>query len=518
MSNLFITKKTVLIFKGMKKIFLTALSSCCIMLTGCSGYLEDMNKNPNQMEMGQISPSGLLQEVVYSGTEVLLYRTWQINGELIQYTVSGTGNNAYHRYVITNSVMESAWSNLYRWAANAEHMQKLAVAKNEQAYEAIAITMKCLLMQNVTDIFGDAPYSEAFKGASENILKPKFDTQQDIYRSIISELEYANTLYAGASDLAAAERDFMYKGDVSKWRKFNNSLYLRVLMRLSNRASEFDVARKISNVFSNSAEWPVFASNEDNATLYYDDVNPFVNMFGSYLESAFTTTGRRPAEQIINMMNEPGDPRISIWFEQDSGAEGWKGAESGKEAQESDNTGVSFLNKENLGSYSSPYSNMKYDEVLFIFAEAAKRGWIPGGDDLASKYYYDAIRASIRYWSDTSISGTEVAEETISKFMENVPYDNTLEQILNQKYVALFWTGFEGWHEYRRTGYPVLEIGSGTQNDHILPTRFAYPYRTIETNPENYRLAVERLRTVFNGADDMKTPVWWSRQAVEEGI
>ena len=356
--------------KILKKIFLFPLFASII---SCTSGFEEINRNPNEMALGDISPSGLLQEFVYSGTEVLLYRTWLLNGELIQYTVSGTGNNSYHRYVITNAVMTSVWSNLYKWAADAEHMRQLAIQKEDRACEAIAITMKCLFLQNVTDCFGDVPCSEAFKGATENLTKPSFDSQEEIYARLIEDLEYANGLYASAADLADGSRDLMYGGNIAKWRKFNNSLYLRVLMRMSNRASVFDVPDKICEVFTKPSEWPVFSSNDDNATLYYDQVNPFVNYFGSTLETAFTTTGRRPAEQLINMMVAPGDPRLSIWFRQASSADGWKGAESGKEAQESDNSGVSLLNKRNLGDYDSPYSNMKYDEVLFIFAEAIKR-------------------------------------------------------------------------------------------------------------------------------------------------
>jgi len=141
-----------------------------------------------------------------------------------------------------------------------------------------------------------------------------------------------------------------------------------------------------------------------------------------------------------------------------------------------------------------------------------------GGDALAEQYYNDAVRASIRFWSDVNKTGNPVSESTVERFLANIPYDGTLESILDQKYVALFWTGFEAWHEYRRTGYPALVIGEGTQNDHVLPTRMAYPTIAIKTNPDNYAAEVARLQSVFRGADDMKTPVWWSAEAVRKGI
>lgn len=498
-------------------IYLFCITASLACTWGCTANFEEINRNPNEMDIGNIPSTGLLQEVLYTGAEVLLYRTWQLNGELIQYTVSGTSNNSYHCYVITNSIMESAWNNLFKWASNAEAMRLLAAGQGDAGWEAVSTTLKVLYVSNITDMFGDIPYSQAFRGSSENITKPVFDTQRSVYEQLLAALERANELYASAPPVSNAEADLLYAGDLTKWRKFNNSLYLRLLMRLSNRDREMDIASRIRTVFDNPAEWPVFTSNGDNATFYYDAVEPYVNYFGDMTEASFTNTGRKAARQIIDMMAEPGDPRISIWFKQASG-EGWKGQESGMESQEVDKDGISRLRKDNLGDYSSPYSHMKYDEVLFIYAEAIKRGWIPGGDALAETYYNDAIRASIRFWSDINVAGSAVAESTIERFLANVAYDGTLARILEQKYLALFWTGFEAWHEYRRTGYPELTINPGTQNDHILPRRLCYPTNTVKTNPVNYATTLTRLRNLYGGDDDMKTPVWWSEEAVRRGI
>ena len=455
--------------KKLKHILIAAL-----LLAGagaCTANFDEYNTNPNEMDLWKIAPAGMIQELLYSGTEVFLYRTWQLNGELIQYTIAGSGNNTYHRYVVENSVGASAWSNLYKQAANADHMRQLAIRKEDPNYEAIALTLRTLFLQNIADLFGDVPCSEAFKGPSENVKQPVFDTQEQVYRSLLADLERANSLYDNSVALSSATRDLLYKGDLTKWRKFNNSLYLRLLMRLSNRNAAVGVAAKIAEVFDNPDKYPVFTGNEDNAEMRYDEVEPFVNYWGTKLNTQFTTsTGRRPAEQIIGMAT--------------------------------------------LGEYGSPYALMKYDEVLFIFAEAMQRGWIAGD---AGTYYRNAIRASVKYWDGVAESLT-IPDVVIENFLANVPYDGTLETIIDQKYVALFWVGYEAWAEYRRTGYPALEIGSGTFNDHILPTRLVYPTNTVETNKNNYNAAVERLRSYYGGADDMKTPVWWSKAAVDKGI
>ena len=173
------------------------------------------------------------------------------------------------------------------------------------------------------------------------------------------------------------------------------------------------------------------------------------------------------------------------------------------------------LNWEVLAQSTSPFSVMRYDEVLFLLAEAAQRGVIAGVG--AEEYYEAAIRASIGYWHGVDTSDAELPESVIEAYLQNVAYDGTLRCIIEQKYIALFWCGMEAWNEYRRTGYPELTIGSATSNDHILPTRFEYPVNTSTTNPVNYAQAVARLAESWpGGGDNMRTPVWWSLQAARQ--
>lgn len=111
-----------------------------------------------------------------------------------------------------------------------------------------------------------------------------------------------------------------------------------------------------------------------------------------------------------------------------------------------------------------------------------------------------------------------VSEAAITQFLAKVEWDGTFVQLMNQKYLALFWVAFEAWAEYRRTGLPDLPIASTTKNDGILPRRLPYPVNTGATNPDNYADAVNILRTRYKGADDMKTPVWWSKYRVDNNL
>lgn len=501
----------------MKKILYSLLFSMCL-FSACTTNFDDYNTNPNSPDWGTINPSSLLEQTLNGGSSDLLNQTRTLNGELMQYTVSGTSLNAYHRYAINNSIQSGSWNAMFKWAANADHMYKLAdkagEGKEYQNSKAIALTLKVLFASNATDIFGDIPYSEAFEARDGGIDKPVFDTQKDVYTALFRDLEIANDLYDVKSSIVRPEKDLMYGGDMAKWKKFTNSLHLRLLMRLSNRDAEMGVSQKLQEILGNPTKYPIFTSNADNATLFYSGVKPFANRYGD--EVWGDKVDRKCAENIIEMMSPTSDPRIGRYFEKKSSD--WKGQPSGEYLGEGDASGISYIKKATLGDPTSPYSFMKYDEVLFIVAEAAKRNMIPGGEALVKENYDKALRASIEWWYsiDTSLKQEEKDEmnNLIDEYINvKMPYDGTLGRLLDQKYIAMFWVGYEAWHDYRRTGYPTLRIGSETQNEHVLPTRYAYPMNTASTNPDNYRIAVERLKTLYKGSDNMRAPVWWSRQA-----
>lgn len=484
----------------------------------CTSNFEEYNTNPNEAPMWTITPGGLLQEIVYGGTNDIASRTWYLVSDLMQYTVTGGTNNQYHRYIIGTGIMGSAWNSCFVWAGNADHMFRLARRYDPEDadpvynnYKAIALTMKCLYMANATDIFGDVPCSQAFAGR-DGEYRPAFDTQEEIYHQLYLDLELANTLYDPSKGLTRNGQDLLYGGDISKWRKFNNSLYLRLLMRMSNRAEQMEIAEKLTEIFSDPAKYPVFESNGDNATVFFSGSIPFINKFGNQTENGFR---HNAAEYTINLLTAGNDPRLPLMYEKYNSSSDWKGQVSGESLQDVDGTNISRLNRKVLGQYDSPFSLMKYDEVLFIRAEAIKRGFVPGTEEDVAACHADAIRASIRYWESIDPDRKEITDARIDAYINSYGYyDGELSKILTQKFIAQFFVGYEPWNDYRRTGFPVLRIGSATAaNAYTLPTRLSYPTATRTTNPENYAKAVERLRERYNAEDNMRAPVWWSLEA-----
>ncbi|MFQ6940424.1 MAG: SusD/RagB family nutrient-binding outer membrane lipoprotein [Alistipes finegoldii] len=363
--------------------------------------------------------------------------------------------------------------------------------------------MKALYLSNMTDLFGDMPFKEAFKGIDENIMQPKFDDQKVIYDSLLMDLERANTLYTKTSTIDA-KRDLLYNGDVTKWRKFTNSLYLRLLMRVSNRR-DMNSAERIKTVFENPSQYPIFESNDDNATLKYSGTRPFVNDFGDN-----ATDDSAMGERFINIMVDSSDPPASRFYCSTRRLRSQRGRLRGnherrpgfRSSPSSRPSGASNSNNTTFRQYTSPYTFMTYSEVLFIKAEAIQRGMMDGE---ASETYYAAVTASLKQWIP------DISESAVETFLQNgaVAYDATTEIIITQKYVSLFTVGYESWHEYRRTGYPLLVMGEAIRNDGVHPTRFPYPL-VLRSSNKNYATQLAKM-----GEDNMKTPVWWSRKAVK---
>lgn len=526
--------------------------------------LEEYNVSPNQLEVGKAHPSDLMDEIICNGASNAQQRFYDTFAELMQYTcLGGASNEVIHRYYIAASYGINCWNNPARWAANADHMYDLAEANGSQNYQAIALTLRAYWMDQLTAIFGPVPFSEAFQLRDNNINKPKFDAEKDIYAQLIEDLELANSLYQTNRALDVPSKDKLYNGDVKKWQKFTNSLQLRILMRLSNRSTDMEillgesVAQKLKKIIDNPAKYPIMESYADNATVFYSGESPFQNGWGGYSQS--TMSGHRGAEYFIAQLNGKNDPRKWIWFIPWSASVGWMGVQSGMPGDDTTTAGYPWYNPQVFMSYKLPVSFMRHDEVCFIIAEAYYRNdddhWaaIAGGEPRIAEWYNKGIRSSCEYWrwiyteyyglngrnekttyrnfcaiepmhdNYNNVDMVPVIDDAaINNFIEtSVPFDikNGLECIINQKFLANFRIMTEGWNDYRRTGFPKLTIGTGVYNNGILPLRFVYPTTTKTTNPDRYEEICTTLRqTYYDGGDNMLTPVWWSEAGLAKEI
>jgi hypothetical protein len=146
---------------------------------------------------------------------------------------------------------------------------------------------------------------------------------------------------------------------------------------------------------------------------------------------------------------------------------------------------------------------MNYPELQFILAEAAAKGWIA----TPAKTYYDrGVSNAITFWLPDFVVPTDYQTTADIVWDDTASLDVKMEQIHVQKYYTIFWTDFEQWFEYRRTGHPILPKGAGLLNGGVMPARITYPVYVQSSNPTSYKAAV-----ASQGADVLSTQVWWQK-------
>jgi len=478
----------------MKKIITTVLLA--VTLVSCTKEFKEINTSKNGVK--NTTPETLFTSALHDVITRNLNRAMRLTNELMQVHVTTSDADEIHRYVIRPLESDYMWSNWYLQLTNFKDMYKGASVIKSNNYMGIALIMDVWVSSLITDTYGDVPYSQANQGKEQGILQPKFDSQQSIYASLFSKLEEANTRLKAATEIPDAEKGLepLYNGDMVKWRKFGNSLYLRLLMRTSGR-TELNAAAKITEIVdTRKAEYPIFASNDDSAILRFQSTPPLVSEFYNYRDLDFNS-GSGLGEFFINNLNNWEDPRLEKWATKfENSYQGIKsGYPVGQVPAVKSRYSIALKNEPLLGNI------MNYAELQFILAEASVRGLVSGA---AQTYYENGVKGAITMWGYT-VPADYLTATTAKWDPTNNAYQMT-EKIMLQKYYALFFTDFQQWFEYRRTGFPILPKGEGLQNGGQMPSRLKYPVNVQSLNSANYKDAVANM-----GGDDLNVKVWWNK-------
>jgi hypothetical protein len=459
------------------------------LIFSCTKDFEQINEDPNRI--AEISPGTLLNPIIYGVATHNVRQSDRITFNLMQVSLNFPSPiGGLHRYDVGPNIGNSSWYNYYKWLNNIKEMRTAAVEAENVNYEAIALTLNALVYSNLTDLFGPVPMTEAVM-AEEGNLYPAFDSQEFIYETILADLERANQLYDPERGMIYGE-DILFQNDVSKWQKFTNSLRLRLLLRISNRA-ETNAFQKLTAMIQNPAQYPVFESTEESAILQVTGVTPNVSPWGRPQDFRLST---KMATFFIENLKELNDPRLPVIAtlanDLDGEPIGYKGipsAYAGSDSQFEYNASTFMIEQ-----VENPMQIfiLTYAEVEFIKVEIAQRGFI----DNAEEHYKNGVKAAINQL------GAEIPENYFEN--EMAAYNGTLERIMLQKYYALYFTDYQQWFEYRRTGFPELPKTDAMLNNKMMPSRFYYPPDIEINNPENYQEAVQML-----GSDDINTKVWW---------
>lgn len=512
---------------------LCALFAVGMLFSACDKNFEEINTDP--IGKGTTTANQLLAPAMVNVLSANMIRNRNFNNELMQVTVNISDAEAQvFRYDFRRTWADYTWNIWYPELTNLKDIGRIASepGSENKSYQAISLITQAWVYQLLTDVYGDVPYTEANEGR-QGIYEPKFDAQKDIYLDLFNKLEQANTLLKEGTAIIGSG-DPVYQGDVSKWRRFGNSLYLRALLRVAHKqeVSTAAIAKIKEIVETKASEYPVMENNTHTAKILWNGTNSSSAVYSSpFMINVRAVDFRTPAitEFFIDHLRNWNDPRLQGSLGVNGtprwglaqGPNGWVGVASGyapgsgitKQAyfySDAQNAGITLQTDRYTGII------MNVAEVDFIKAEAAVRGWISSPAEL---HYYTGMANSLNYWLPNYIS--KPTDANFIKYVQeaDIMWDNTLpldnktpgsssklELIHLQKYYAMFLVDFQQWIEHRRTGHPILPKGPGLANGGEMPSRLNYPIITQSANPTNYKNAV-----AAQGADDIKTKVWWQK-------
>jgi hypothetical protein len=504
-----------------KKIILGIAVMCSMVYTSCTKDFQEINTDPNNTSSAL--PQQLLAPALVSTLSYNMLRNRNFNNELMQVSVDmSDGDGRVFRYDYRANWSDYLYNGWYSELTNFKDIYKFASEElnYNKSYMGISLICQSWIYSLLTDTYGDVPYFESNMARDSSIYEPKFDRQKDIYLDIFKKLEAADTLLAANKSIQASS-DPVFYGNVSRWQKFGNSLYLRLLLRLSGKAEvSQEVIAKIKEIVDNPVQYPIMTSNDESAILRWTGVAPYTSPFTTVREQDFRAPG--VASFFINNLVIWNDPRIDINYGSGSPTKtnrwaiapyqgAYEGVPSGYAIGDNPTRKSYFYSSSNNGNTGPSLVNepltgmiMNYAELQFILAEAAAKGYIDGS---AESYYKTGVEASIKLWIPTwPVAVTDYLAASDMQWNDSETLDQKMEKIHLQKYYALFLVDLQQWFEYRRTGHPILPKGSGLRNNGEMPARMTYPVYVQSTNPTNYKAAV-----AAQGPDIISTPVWWQK-------
>lgn len=486
------------------KIYL--LLACLMASAACTDNFEEKNTSPNYPNAAQAST--LLTTTIERAVD----RIWGSNIRYERLNIDGPmcwmgylGRNIYSNegddYTIQPSMYNNNWKALYNDALlNAQRMVELSAPGGKTPhsnYEGIGLVLRSLVFSVLTDLYGPIPYSQALKGtAQEPIYTPSYDTQEAVYAGLLADLKTANeklqvTASGGAPIVAGA--DILYGGDILKWKKFANSLRLRLANRQAAK-KPVESRQIINEILNDPATYPVFTSNADNARVLHTANRPSNNEWHETMVQGGRTDWN-VGKTLIDKLNALGDTRVAVYAQPlSSGAyvgipNGLPDAVATTYLNSTSKIGTAFL------AASAPSVIMTYSELQFILAEAVLDGDAATGS--AQTFFQNGITASFAQHGAT----------LPASYITNLgPVTRTT--VFDQKYIALYGQGIEAWTEYRRTGLPVLpakDTRAVFVNNAVLPTRLPYPTSEQSLNAAEYAKGV----ALIGGTNNAQAKLWW---------
>lgn len=441
------------------------------------------------------------------------YRLWTFDNGLIgRYAQTVGYTNSVGRYMAGDQYINDRWANFYKVLVQYRIIEKTfaELSEAEKAdYNIFPILSRIHMydhMQQIIDMWGDIPFSKAgYLGITGDVQSsyPTYDNAATLYKNMMDDLKTINTQLASYNPTSLEStyltaQDYINKGDLTLWRKYANSLRLRMAMRIADRGALSTEGRNaIKEILSSPANHPLVETAEDFIHTSYDE-DGF--NWKDNLRDGFETSYRGYASaMMISTLKD--DPRLEILYETNK-----EGNYEGLDTHDDEGVQQPLLERPLAlgGSFYSPvdtatisrntaYSGVIFlpSETAFLKAEAYQKGYANGN---AKTAFLDGVRLAIDYCYDLNEAGTyrkaltRPTQAEIQQRGENI-WNNTpdkLTAILTQKWVSFgFFAPIQAWCDVRRTNIPALYFPSDPSSSvcPTVPNRLCYPSSERDNNP-----------------------------------
>ncbi len=460
-------------------------------LSACTD-LTDLNvdvKNPSTVPAGTLlanSTVELFDFMVSTNVNNNNLRLWA------QYWTETTYTDEANYDLVTRNSNGRLWDKLYATVIRDARAAKEIIAAStsltatdKKIQTAMCEVLEVYAFHVLVDLFGDVPYSQALD--SENAT-PAYDDDAVIYTDLIARLGAAVADLDGQTSIG--DSDLIYGGDASKWKKFANSLRLRLAIQIADVNSSLSKSTAEAAIASG-----VFTSSDDDFQIAYQSSSPNTNPVWEDL----VQSGRDDfvaANTVVDYMNSLTDPRRAAYFDAPYDANGNPiGGIYGANSPFSSYSHVGTI----FHSPTLPGTLMDYTEVEFLLADAAARGYAGAGT--IEEHYNAGIESSILEW------GGSAADASAYLAQANVAYATASgadwkQKIAIQKWIAMYNRGFEGYNTYRMYNAPTLNVAAAVGL--LPPTRYTYPTTEYSLNGASVNAAASAI-----GGDLPTSKVFW---------
>jgi Susd and RagB outer membrane lipoprotein len=505
-------------------VVMLLLAIVLLYLPSCTKKFDEINTDPTRLtSLTQEDAKGLFSSAEYAG----LYGGWNYQtaqglfaDQYCQYFAGTQTAFASHRYTIVQKWVKDQFVATYSGTMPALFaIIKNTDATNTPTLNAIARIWKVFVLHRTTDYYGPIPYSKI--GSPESTVA--YDAQKDIYFDFFKELkESADLLKANLAKPSFGASDKIYGGDNAAWLKFCNSLRLRLALRIS----KVEPAKAKAEAEAAYADGLMLTPADDaKYNVTSDNFNPFGVQSG-WNEFRMSAT-------MESVLKGYSDPRMQKYFQPAVSDGQYHGARNGMVPAEQSIAANDYDHNSNVAPLLTPtekgnttYSVIRAAESYFLRAEGALNGWNMGGT--AKELYEKGIDASMRSWNITNTAaitsytnGTTPPVALTDYFntpaLTDIPVkwaataDKQLEQILTQKWLALFPDGHEAWAEMRRAKFPKFYPLIHSDNADVPANKMISRIPFLDYDRDRNGPAVEAAKSLLGGSDKASTALWWDK-------